>query len=168
MGKIGIVLGVVLMVFSKAGAAELKVGSLAPEFTAPASDGSQVHLEEWLNRAPIVLYFYPKDDTPGCTKEACGLRDDFAAFRTLKATVFGISFDSIESHRKFIEKYRLPFLLLSDTDKSIAKAYGAGGLLFASRQSFIIDKAGRLVYINRSVTPATHSAELQAVLSQLK
>ncbi len=156
-----------LMFFSKAQADELKVGSPAPDFNAPASDGSRVHLREWQDHAPIVLYFYPKDDTPGCTKEACGIRDDFAAFRNLKATVFGISYDSIKSHQKFIQKYYLPFVLLSDLDHSISKAYGASGLLYASRQTFVIDKRGNIVYINRSVNPKTHSIELQNVLAQL-
>jgi peroxiredoxin Q/BCP len=148
-------------------AEDLKVGSAAPDFTAPASDGSRVHLSEWLNRAPIVLYFYPKDDTPGCTKEACNIRDNFTGFRDLKATVFGISYDSISSHKKFVQKYHLPFLLLTDLDHSIAKSYGAGGLLTASRQTFVINKNGTIVYLNRFVEPANHSLELQNVLAQL-
>src|SRR5690242_20127874 len=112
MKKIFLAIGVAMALFSKSQAADLVVGAPAPDFTAPASDGSQVHLKDWLDRAPIVLYFYPKDDTPGCTKEACGLRDNFTAFRNLHATVFGISYDSVESHKKFIEKYHLPFVLL--------------------------------------------------------
>ncbi len=153
--------------FGSASAAELKVGSQAPDFTAPASDGSTVHLADSIGKAPIVLYFYPKDDTPGCTKEACGFRDQFAAFRQLKATIFGISYDTVESHRAFAQKFNLPFLLLSDKDKKIAKAYGADGLLFAKRMTFVIDKAGRIAYINPSVDPSKHSAEIQDVLSRL-
>ena len=160
-------MGVMFFCFSKAQGEELKLGSPAPEFVAPASNGSQVRLSEWLNRAPIVLYFYPKDDTPGCTKEACSIRDNFNAFRDLKATIFGINYDAISSHKKFIERYHLPFLLLTDLDHSIGKAYGAGGLLSVSRQTFIIDKHGTLVYINRSVNPATQSLELQNALAQL-
>ena len=114
-----------------------------------------------------MLYFYPKDDTPGCTKEACSLRDNFSAFRDLKATVYGISYDSVKSHQEFIQKYKLPFVLLSDLDHSIAKAYGADGLFVAKRQSFVIDKKGVIVYINRSVNPTTHSREIQNVLAQL-
>jgi peroxiredoxin Q/BCP len=167
MKRAGILLGVLVMLFSKAQANELKVGSPAPDFTAPASDGSKVHLTEWLDRAPIVLYFYPKDDTPGCTKEACGIRDNFAAFSNLKVTVFGISYDSVKSHQKFIEKYRLPFLLLSDLDHNIAKAYGAGGIFVASRQTFVIDRRGVIIYVNRSVNPSSHSVELQNFISQL-
>src|SRR5688572_26611191 len=116
-------LGVITMGLLNAKAADLQVGDAAPLFTAASSDDKQVELKSLIGKGPIVLYFYPKDDTPGCTKEACGLRDDFAAFRKLKATVFGISYDSIESHKKFIEKYHLPFALLSDSDRAIAKAY---------------------------------------------
>lgn len=155
------------MLFGKAQAAELKQGDVAPDFTAASSADTTVHLKEDLKNAPIVLYFYPKDDTPGCTKEACGLRDNFAAFRNLKATIYGVSYDSIASHKEFVKKYNLPFLLLSDADKKIAKAYGADGLLFAKRMTFVIDKAGKIAWVNSSVNPSTHSAELEKVLSNL-
>jgi peroxiredoxin Q/BCP len=148
-------------------AVALKVGDPAPDFTAASSDGSQVHLQELIGQAPIVLYFYPKDDTPGCTKEACGIRDQFAAFRKLNTLVFGISYDSVESHRDFIKKYTLPFALLSDSGKEVAKRYGANGLLFAKRMTFVIDKTGKIAWINSSVNPTTHTAELEAVLSKL-
>ncbi len=147
--------------------AELKVGDNAPDFSAASSDGSTVHLHAILDKAPIVLYFYPKDDTPGCTKEACSLRDNFAAFRKLNATVFGVSYDSVASHKEFIEKYKLPFALLSDSDHTIAKLYGANGMLFAKRMTYVIDHAGRIAYLNPSVNPTTHSQELQDVLTQL-
>jgi len=158
----------VLMFGISSAKAELKVGQTAPDFTAASSDGSQVHLKSILGKAPIVLYFYPKDDTPGCTKEACSLRDDFAAFRKLNATVFGVSYDTVESHKKFIEKYHLPFALLSDSDHAIAKLYGANSLLFAKRMTFVIDKAGAIAWINPSVNPSTHSQELQDVLAKLQ
>ena len=156
------------MIFGKAQAADLKVGDPAPDFTLESSAGKPVHLQSILDQAPIVLYFYPKDDTPGCTKEACGLRDNFAAFRKLKATVFGISYDSIESHLRFIKKFDLPFALLSDPDKKVADLYGAKGLLFAKRMTFVVDQGGKIAWINPSVNPATHSAELEAVLSRLQ
>src|SRR6185437_2922700 len=155
MKKIFLLAGVLMFGLGSAKAAELKVGQPAPDFTAASSDGSQVHLQSLIGPEPIVLYFYPKDDTPGCTKEACGLRDDFGAFRQLQAKVFGISYDSIASHRKFIEKYKLPFQLLSDSDHAIAKLYGADGALFAKRMTFVIDRSGRIAWINRSVNPAT-------------
>ena len=156
------------MIFGKAQAAELKVGDPAPDFTADSSEGKPVHLQEILGQAPLVLYFYPKDDTPGCTTEACGLRDNFAAFRKLKATVYGVSYDSIESHLAFIKKHNLPFVLLSDPEKKVAALYGAKGLLFAKRMTFVIDKAGKIAWINPSVNPSTHSAELEAILSRLQ
>ncbi len=154
--------------FGKVQAEALKVGDLAPNFTAVASDGSQVELKSVIGKAPIVLYFYPKDDTPGCTKEACSLRDNFAAFLKLDATVYGISYDSVESHKQFIDKYKLPFALLSDKDHAIAKLYGADGLLFAKRMTFVVDKSGKIAWINPQVDPSTHSRELETVLSNLK
>jgi thioredoxin-dependent peroxiredoxin len=160
-------MGGLMMIFGKANATELKVGDAAPDFTAASSAGGQVHLKDEIGKAPIVLYFYPKDDTPGCTKEACGIRDNFAAFRKLNATVYGISYDTVESHQEFAKKFNLPFALLSDHDKKIAKLYGADGLLFAKRMTFVIDKTGKIAWMNPSVNPSTHSAELQAVLEKL-
>ena len=166
MKRYGIVLGVLMFGIGSVRAA-LTVGQAAPDFTAAASDGTQVHLKAVIGPAPIVLYFYPKDNTPGCTKEACSFRDDFAAFRKLNATVYGVSYDSVDSHKAFIGKYHLPFILLSDTDHAIAKLYGAAGLLFAKRMTFVIDKAGQIAWINPAVNPSTHSQELQAVLEKL-
>lgn len=103
--------------------AELKEGSKAPDFTLPSSEAGEVSLQS-LNGKPVVLYFYPKDDTPGCTKEACDFRDLRKKFQAAGAEIYGVSFDSINSHKKFITKYKLPFPLLSDEDKSIAKKYG--------------------------------------------
>lgn len=167
MKRIGLVLGFLFLLFAKARADGLKVGSVAPDFTALASDSKQMHLYAILDRAPIVLYFYPKDDSPGCTKEACSLRDNFSAFHDLKATILGVSYDSVKSHKEFIQKYHLPFLLLSDSTHTVAKAYGADGLFAAKRQTFVIDKTGSIVYINRFVNPATQSLELQNLLAQL-
>jgi peroxiredoxin Q/BCP len=168
MKKMLMCIGVLMFGLGKAQAVTPKVGNPAPNFTAPASDGSQVELKNVIGKSPIVLYFYPKDDTPGCTKEACSLRDNFAAFRKLDATVFGISYDSIDSHKEFIEKYKLPFTLLSDHDHAIAKRYGADGLLFAKRMTYVIDKSGNIAWINPAVNPSTHSQELQDVLSKLQ
>ena len=148
-------------------AAALKVGDKAPDVAAPLSDGTQFQLSAWLARAPLVLYFYPKDNTPGCTKEACSLRDDFPSFQGLKATVIGISYDGAASHRKFIAKYHLPFLLASDGDKKVAKAFGVDGLLFAHRATFIVGKDGTILYVNPSVDPKTHSKEVRDFLATL-
>jgi peroxiredoxin Q/BCP len=146
-----------------------KVGDAAPDFSAPASDGTTVHLKDFVGKGNIVLYFYPKDDTPGCTKEACGIRDSITDLEGLNAIVFGVSFDSIESHKKFIAKYHLPFVLLSDSDKKIAMAYGAAteASPVATRMTFIIDKAGKIAYVNPKVNPAQNAAELRAALAAL-
>jgi peroxiredoxin Q/BCP len=165
--KLLTLMGSLLFGGTAASGAPLQVGQPAPDFTAVSSSGTTVHLQEDIGKNPIVLYFYPKDDTPGCTTQACALRDQFAAFRKLNATIYGISYDSVESHQAFVKKYKLPFLLISDADKKIAKAYGADGLLFAKRMTFVIDKSGKIAWINPSVDPSTHSAELQKVLSTL-
>jgi peroxiredoxin Q/BCP len=167
MKRIFLCLGVLMFGLGKARGDSLKVSDPAPNFTAASSDGSQVELKSIIGKTPIVLYFYPMDDTPGCTKEACGLRDHFAAFRKLQATVYGISYDSIESHKKFIAKFNLPFALLSDKDHTIAKLYGANGLLFAKRMTFVIDKSGKIAWMNPKVDPSTHSQELEDVLTKL-
>lgn len=151
------------------GAEMPKVGDKAPDFSVVASDGTTVHLKDYVGKGNIVLYFYPKDDTPGCTKEACGIRDTFDEFKGLNAIVFGVSFDSVESHKKFIEKYKLPFVLLADTDKKAAKAYGVAddNSSVARRTTFVIDKQGKIAYVNPKVNPATHAAELRTALSGL-
>ena len=151
-------------------AAPLRVGDKAPLFSAAASDGSTVKLQDYAGKANVVLYFYPKDNTPGCTKQACGLRDDFPDFKGLDAVVFGVSFDSVESHRQFVQQHQLPFRLLADTDKSIARAYGAADETSrsAQRMTFIIGKDGKIAYINPKVNPATHSAEVRNALRALQ
>jgi len=147
-----------------------KVGDKAPAFEAQASDGATVKLADFAGKQNVVLYFYPKDDTPGCTKEACGVRDTIAELKGLDAVVLGVSFDSVESHNKFIEKYTLPFRLLADTDKAIAKAYGLASdhTLMAPRVTFIIDKAGKIAYVNPRVNPGSHAEEIRVALAGLK
>ena len=151
------------------GAKLLKVGDRAPDFTAVTQDGTTVRLKDYLGRGPVVLYFYPKDDTPGCTKEACGIRDGFTGFKRLNATVLGVSFDSAANHQKFIEKYKLPFVLLADTDKKISVAYGAAGphSWWASRITYVIDAQGKIARVFPKVSPAKHSAELCQALAEL-
>ena len=146
-----------------------KVGDKAPDFSVAASDGTTVKLKDVVGKGNIVLYFYPKDDTPGCTKEACGIRDTITDLKGLDAIVFGVSFDSVESHKKFIEKYKLPFVMLADTDKKVAKAYGVADDKsdHAARVTFIIDKAGKIAYVNAKVNSATHAAEVRTALAGL-
>ena len=118
-------LGAGLLAQSAVFSAEMpKMGDKAPDFSVAASDGTTVQLKDYVGKGPIILYFYPKDDTKGCTAEACGIRDTMDEFKGLDATVLGVSFDSVESHKAFIAKYKLPFVLLADTDKKVAKAYG--------------------------------------------
>jgi len=164
-----VLIGAVVTQFAAFAADTPKVGDQAPDFSVAASDGTTFHLKDAIGKSNVILYFYPKDDTPGCTKEACGIRDTFDEFKGLNATVFGISFDSVDSHKDFIAKYKLPFVLLADTDKSVGKLYGVAneGSKFASRVTFVIDKTGKIVYVNPKVNPATHAAELQSVLKKL-
>jgi len=160
-----------LLAASQVFSAEMpKVGDKAPDFSAAASDGTTAHLKDYLGKGSIVLYFYPKDDTKGCTAEACGIRDTMDEFKGLNAIVLGVSFDSVESHKAFIEKYKLPFVLLADTDKKVAKAYGVAddSSKVASRVTFVIDKNGKIAFVDPKVNPATHAAELRTVLANLK
>ncbi len=146
-----------------------KVGDMAPDFSVAASDGTTAHLKDYLGKGTLILYFYPKDDTKGCTAEACGIRDTMSEFKGLDATVLSVSFDSVESHKAFIAKYNLPFLLLADTDKKVAKAYGVAtdDSKVASRSTFVIDKTGKIVFVDPKVNPATHAAELRGVLQTM-
>ncbi len=146
-----------------------KVGDKAPDFSVAASGGTTLHLKDYVGKGNIILYFYPKDDTTGCTKEACGLRNTFDEFKGLNATILGVSFDSVASHKSFIAKYNLPFVLLADTDKSVAKLYGVAGddSKVASRVTFVINKAGKIAFVDPKVNPATHADELRKVLGGL-
>src|SRR3982751_3877959 len=105
---------------------KLKEGDVAPDFTAMTNEGKNISLAE-LKGKSVILYFYPRDDTPGCTKEACAFRDDFAAFRKKGAIILGVSADSVKAHNKFVKKFELPFPLLADEDKKIVEAYGVWG-----------------------------------------
>jgi len=150
---------------------KLKEGDPAPNFTATTHDGSHVSLSDFHGK-PVVLYFYPRDDTPGCTKEACAFRDEFAAFKDKGAIVLGISTDSQKSHAKFVEKYKLPFTLLADEDKKIVEAYGVWGqksflgrkYMGTHRVTFLIGPDGKIRKIWPTVKPAVHAEEVLAAL----
>ena len=130
----------------------LKAGDQAPDFAAPATDGGVLRLADFRGRK-LVLYFYPMDDTPGCTKESCGFRDDFSELKKLGVTVFGVSKDDLKSHDAFIKKYRLPFVLLSDPDKKMMTAYQAWGekkmygvtTIGTIRSTVVIDSSGKII-----------------------
>ncbi|MGC8644854.1 MAG: peroxiredoxin [Thermoplasmata archaeon] len=136
----------------------LKVGEKAPDFYAVTDEGNTISLEEKLKEGPVVLYFYPKDETPGCVAEACAFRDNWEEIRKLGATVLGVSSDPVDSHRRFKENRKLQFTLLSDPDKEIRRKYGATGTLLPPRITYIIDKNGviREVY-NSQLNAATHA-----------
>jgi len=148
-----------LLCSQNAQAGELKVGDPAPDFSTTDDLGQPVALKNYRGKI-VILYFYPKDDTPGCTKEAESFRDHIRTFDGKKAVILGVSFDSQSSHQKFKEKYHLPFRLLIDPDKKIAKAYGSSGMFFASRNTFVIDGQGKILKIYRSVDPSSHVEEL--------
>ena len=149
----------------------LKEGDKAPAFKLPSVEGGDVGLKDFAGKT-VVLYFYPKDDTPGCTREACAFRDSQAALKKAGAVVLGVSPDSVESHQKFRGKYKLNFPLLADADKSVAKKYGAWGekvmygkkVVGMIRSTFVIDGDGVVTRAMYGVTPDGHA---DAVLSAL-
>lgn len=149
---------------------QVVVGQPAPEFELPDQDGQLHSLEDYRDRW-VVLYFYPKDDTPGCTTEACEFRDNIFAFQKLNVQILGVSLDDVASHKRFAEKYDLPFPLLADPEGTSAEAYGVktkfAGMTLAKRQTFIIDPDGILAKHYEKVKPATHSAEVLAELEAL-
>jgi len=148
----------------------LSIGTPAPDFTAKDQNNKTITLSKFRGKR-VILYFYPKDDTPGCTKEACGFRDAYAGFKKKGVIVLGVSTDSVESHATFAKKYKLSFPLVADADKKIAKAYDVigfiGGLLgTASRVTYVIDKEGVIEEVFTSVNPAEHASDLLAVFSR--
>ncbi len=161
----------VMEIFSSSHAAELEVGSPAPSFQLLDQNEAQHNLKDYHGNW-VVLYFYPKDDTPGCTKEACAFRDDIAILQSLDAHVFGVSVDTSESHADFAKKYSLQFPLLADIGGEVAKCYGSltkiGPLILAKRHTFIIDPNGKIAKIYRNVKPAIHSDEVIADIKQLQ
>jgi len=149
----------------------LKEGDIAPDFVAKNQDGKQIKLSDFRGQK-IVLYFYPKDDTPGCTKEACSFRDSFKLYADKGIKVLGVSTDSEESHQKFKKKYNLPFDLIADTDKTIVTAYGVyvekslygKRYMGVARTTFLIDEEGKIEKIFKNVKPEGHAEEILKVL----
>jgi peroxiredoxin Q/BCP len=157
---------------AKTPALALKVGDKAPAFSAVATDGSVIKLSG-LKGQDVILYFYPRDDTPGCTKEACAFRDVYADFTRRGAVVLGVSPDEVKAHVKFTEKFKLPFPLLADVDHQIAESYGVWGeksfmgrkYLGVFRVTFHLGKDGKIAHIWPEVKPEEHAAEVLAALS---
>jgi peroxiredoxin Q/BCP len=145
--------------------ASIEVGKPPPDFEKKAQDGTDVHLSA-LKGKPVVVYFYPKDETPGCTKEACAFRDAWDNLQKNQVVLIGISADSDESHRAFAAAHKLPFLLVSDPDGAIAKSFGVPFEGFPQRQSFLIGADGNVKKIFRKVDPTVHAEEISQALAQ--
>lgn len=141
----------------------LTVGMDAPSFTAKDTNGNTVSLSDFAGKT-VVLYFYPKDDTPGCTLQAQSFRDNYAEYQGKDMVVLGVSKDDEASHQKFTEKYNLPFQLLADTDSAIMKAYDVDGGGYAKRVTFIIDGHGKITHVDASVNTKNHAQDILAVM----
>lgn len=155
---------------------KLKEGSKAPAFDVPSSAGRNIKLADYKGEKSVVLYFYPKDDTPGCTVEACGFRDKFKEIEKQGAVILGVSPDGDKAHQKFIGKFNLPFILLSDEDKKVCKAYGVWvkksmygkEYMGVARTTFIIGKDGKISKIFEKVKPDGHNLEVIEALKAAK
>ena len=154
---------------------KLKVGDRAPDFKLVANNGRIVSLGDYHRQKNIVLYFYPKDDTPGCTIEACGFRDTIQDMHKADTVILGVSPDDLSSHQKFVGKFSLPFLLLSDENKKVCKAYGVWveksmygrKYMGVARTTFVIDRQGKIFQIFEKVKPQGHEAEVLESLQSL-
>lgn len=167
-GFIALMIGLGLAVAR--GAETPKVGDKAPAFEARDQDGKMVKQSDFTGKQAVLLYFYPKDNTPGCTKEACGFRDRIDELKQQGVAVLGVSRDDATSHKKFIAQHRLTFPLLVDTDGRITDAYGAGmaGRSMSRRVSFLIDRDGRIVHVTDAPSADKHLAEMKAAVEKLK
>ena len=151
-----------------------KEGEKAPDFKLMASGGREVSLKDYKNKNRVVLYFYPKDDTPGCTVQACGFRDGIKKMEKLDAVVLGVSPDGVASHQKFIEKFKLPFLLLADEEKKVCQDYGVWvkksmygkEYMGVARTTFIIGKDGNIAKVFEKVKPDAHTQEVLEFLTK--
>jgi peroxiredoxin Q/BCP len=152
-----------------------QVGKAAPAFTLPAVPDGTIRLSRFKGRQNVVLYFYPRDNTPGCTQEACDFRDNLAAFHRGDTVVLGVSTDGLQSHEKFAQKYELPFPLLSDADHKVAGKYGVWvekkqygrTYMGLQRATFLIDKQGRIAAVWPKVSVKGHAAEVAAKLTEI-
>ena len=160
-----------LLALTMAHAAETpKAGDTAPLFRALDQDGNAVKLTDFTGKQAVLLYFYPKDNTPGCTKEACGFRDQMADLKKQGVAVLGVSRDDAASHKKFIADHKLNFPLLTDTDGLVTEKYGAGmpGRKMSRRVSFLIDKEGKIVHVTDTPSADKHLSEMKEAMGRLK
>lgn len=153
---------------------KLKIGDKAPGFKLPDQNGKDHAIQDYLGKW-VLIYFYPKDDTPGCTKEACSFRDNLLHFKKFKSTILGISIDTFQSHAKFAKKYSLPFNILADSQRQVVKKYGVWGLkkfmgreYFGTRRtSYLVDPKGKIVKIYQNVKPLVHASQILNDLEKL-
>lgn len=147
----------------------LKIGDKLPSFSAKDTNGNIFNSQDYIGKQPLVIYFYPKDDTPGCTAQACSFRDNYQEFKDLGAEVIGISSDTVTSHLKFKSKFNLPFILLSDNDKKLRKLFGVQNNLFIipGRETFVIDKQGIVIMVFNSMSSEIHITKALKVLKKL-
>lgn len=143
----------------------LAVGTKAPAFTAQDTDGKTVSLSDFAGKT-VVLYFYPKDDTPGCTKEAQSFRDAHTEYQGKEMVVLGVSRDDVASHKRFTEKYGLPFQLLADVDGTLTKAYDVDGGGYAKRVTYVIDSTGTIAQVFETVKTDTHAQDILAAVAK--
>jgi peroxiredoxin Q/BCP len=141
----------------------LAVGTQAPTFTVKDTNGNTVSLSDFAGKT-VVLYFYPKDDTPGCTKQACSFRDAKQNYDDKDVVILGVSVDNEQSHQQFTEKYGLNFPLLADTEQTLVKAYDVDGGGYAKRVTYVIDGSGKIVHVDSSVNTATHASDVLSAL----
>lgn len=149
----------------------IKVGDNLPNFNAKDTKGNDFDSKNLVGQKPLVIYFYPKDNTPGCTAEACSFRDQYEDFKDLGAEVIGISSDSVASHQKFSNQYKLPFILLSDSDKKIRNLFGVPSAMFGllpGRVTYVVDKNGLVVMIFDSMMGAKHIPKALEAIKKLK
>ncbi len=144
----------------------LKVGDAAPDFSSVDQDGSPVKLSNFKG-SPVVLYFYPRDNTPGCTTEACNFRDNNDLYLEAGVKVLGVSTDSQKSHKNFVDKYQLNFTLVADDKMEIAESYGVLGGKSASRVTYLIDRDGKIAHVYPKVSPKEHAVEVMKKLGEL-
>jgi peroxiredoxin Q/BCP len=157
-----------LAFFGLKSASAIEVGAEAPTVTAVDEDGRSVRFADFYRKGVTLVYFYPKADTPGCTTEACAVRDSIESLKASGVQVLGVSEDQPDAQKHFREKYHLPFVLIADSDGAVAKAFGVPTFLgFAKRQSFLV-KDGKIVWRDLSVSPSTHVAEVNKALASLK
>jgi len=146
----------------------LKVGDTLPNFTAKDSNGGIFNSQDFIGKQPLVIYFYPKDDTPGCTVQACSFRDHYQDFKDLGAEVIGISSDSVQSHVRFKSRFNLPFILLSDNDKKLRKLFGVANnfLVLPGRETFVVDANGTILMVFNSMSAKIHITKALEILKK--